>query len=278
MTERLPLASGDLAFARYGTDGPTIVALHGAGADHLALGLQVRALARSGFRVLSFDLPGSGGPQGSVSRRPFDIRPLAADIALALRRLDALPAGVFGHSLGSALAQEVALAAPDGVRAMALVCSWGRSDAFIMARMRRMIALARLLPPEVYAPMLVLPMMSRAYWQAHEADVARMQRAMMLSERAVSRDDLIAQLEACLRHDALERLAQLEIPTLVIAGERDENTPLPYGRELASTLPRARLLTIKGESASHLLHVEVADTVNESLVSFFRSELLPSPA
>ena len=277
MTERLHFESGDLSFARYGDDGPTIVALHGAGADHLVLGLQVRALARSGFRVLSFDLPGSGGPQGSSPRRPLNLRTLAADIAHALMRLDALPAGIFGHSLGSALAQEVALALPDGIRAMALLCSWGRSDAYIAARMQRMISLAQQLPPETYAPMLVLPMMSRSYWLSHEDDVTRMQRAMMLSERAVPSTDLVVQLEACLQHDALNHLARLDVPTLVVSGEHDENTPLAYGRELADTLPRARLLTIKGENASHLLHVEVAETVNSSLVSFFRSELLPSP-
>lgn len=70
------------------------------------------------------------------------------------------------------------------------------------------------------------------------------------------------------------KLGDLDIPVLLLWGERDRVFPLDeYGMPLKETIPRAKLLVAKG--AGHGAHLEKPEKFNELLLDFLSETLLP---
>jgi pimeloyl-ACP methyl ester carboxylesterase len=88
------------------------------------------------------------------------------------------------------------------------------------------------------------------------------------------------QAQAYLRHDALEHLAEVTSPTLVIVGEQDLLTPPWVCRELAESIPGSRFEIIKGDGSSHLVALERPDDFNHLVTQFLVASqpALPSVA
>jgi len=64
-----------------------------------------------------------------------------------------------------------------------------------------------------------------------------------------------------------EDLGNLQTPTLLVWGEKDDLFPVDdYGRELKNKLPRSKLLIIKG--ASHSAYLDKPDVFNDLLLDF----------
>lgn len=85
----------------------------------------VPALAE-GHKVIAYDHRGMGG--STPSENAVSMRSLADDAAALLEALDVGPAHVIGWSLGSAVAQELALNHADKVASLVLYGTWGRGD------------------------------------------------------------------------------------------------------------------------------------------------------
>ena len=70
------------------------------------------------------------------------------------------------------------------------------------------------------------------------------------------------------------KLADLDIPVLLLWGERDKVFPLDeYGISLKEMLPRAKLLVAK--HAGHGAHLEKPDEFNDLLRNFLSEVMLP---
>jgi pimeloyl-ACP methyl ester carboxylesterase len=80
---------------------------------------------------------------------------------------------------------------------------------------------------------------------------------------------------AVLAADLRPRLGQINAPTLVIWGERDNLVPLEYGKLLAESLPNARLEVIEG--AGHNPMWDRPDELNRLVAGFLDSEGDESP-
>ena len=65
---------------------------------------------------------------------------------------------------------------------------------------------------------------------------------------------LLGDFIACDRFDVVQRLGEIEKPTLVVAGSADQLTPIKYARFLAERIPRASLVTLEG--AGHMVMLE----------------------
>lgn len=69
-----------------------------------------------------------------------------------------------------------------------------------------------------------------------------------------------------LTHDAEDLLPQIDVPTLIVAGERDLFTPLERSREMADRIPGAELLVLR--EGSHAALVEQPELVALSIEKF----------
>ena len=74
---------------------------------------------------------------------------------------------------------------------------------------------------------------------------------------------LRAAIECLPSHDVRARLGEIAAPTLVLVGERDEETPLSYAEALAAGIAGARLQIIP--AAGHISNLEAPEAVNIAL-------------
>jgi pimeloyl-ACP methyl ester carboxylesterase len=169
----------------------------------------------------------------------------AAWAAEAIADLPA-PRAVIGHSLGGAVALELALARPDLVDGLVLVATGARLPVPDHA-LERAAADFRAECERVVRASFV---------SEDERRIERSVEAMM----AVGPETLAGDYRACRAYDARERLPGLRVPTLVLSAAEDPLTPVWMGEELARALPAAVMAVIAG--ASHLLMIEAPRAVN----------------
>ena len=241
-------------------DGPPLVLIAGLGAKGTSWHPFLEEAAGR-FRVLTFDNRGSGRAapiDGAIS-----LRDLALDL---LRLLDAEGIeriGVVGRSMGGMIAQELALLAPERVVRLVLVSTSGRSDAHLAGVFELWARMAeRGVPPEIRHQ-------SSLYWcvgcEALERD-ERVRAYLFAKARADRPGDYAAQARACARHDLLNALPRISVPTLVVTGTDDRLTPAFHAEELAKAIPGARLAYIPG--AGHLAYLEAPDSFNSEVLGF----------
>jgi 3-oxoadipate enol-lactonase len=119
----------DVAWDQFGLGEPVLM-INGIGADRTAWSLQTPAIARNS-RAITFDNRDVGETGAGREPRPYSMRRFADDAAGLLTALGVGRVHVVGASMGGAIAQEFALAYPERVLSLTLVCSWAKTDAWL---------------------------------------------------------------------------------------------------------------------------------------------------
>ena len=65
-------------------------------------------------------------------------------------------------------------------------------------------------------------------------------------------------------------LGRIEVPTLLLAGERDQTAPAVVMEKMAARIPQARFLTLS--RAGHLTNLEQPTAFNAALAEFLAAE------
>lgn len=253
--------------------GTPVILLHGLGASLYAWRKNIGSIAAAGFRVIAFDNRGFG-----FSDQPPTGYDNAAYVHLAVALLDSLhlaDAVLVGHSIGGAIAAQVAIAYPQRVRGLVLIGSAGLGVrepwlfrvtrwpivGSLAAGLRGRGVTARLLKSTYADPSKVTESDVDQYY----APVARDGYGRAL--RGVLRE---------FRFDALEgRLDRIACPTLVLWGERDRWVPLALGRASAAGIARSALIIVP--QAGHSVQEEAADEVNRLVIKFLDEGLPQTP-
>lgn len=254
-----------LAFERYGSGRPVVfIAGIGAGRD-MWLPSHIAALTDAGHEVVVFN--NRGIPPSDVPPPPYSIDAMAADAAGLIEALALPPSTVVGFSLGALVAQELALARPDLIRAAVLIGSLGRKDVT-----RRQLAHDA----------------ARDITSAHASGPSAAVRALQLFGPSTLGDDdwmtrylagagasveatpgLVGQQLASSAYDnRLGALAGIEVPCLIVSFELDLLVPAQLGRELASTIPGAHYAEVGGCGHGGLW--ERPNIVMSTIVEFLR--------
>jgi len=254
--------------------GAPVVFLHGLGASMYAWRKNLGAVAAAGFRVIAFDNRGFG-----LSDKPPTPYDNGAYARLAIALMDSLrlaDAVLVGHSMGGAIAADVAIEYPQRVRGLVLVGSVGLGAREpLLFRMARWPVLGR----------VAIAFRGRGF-------TGRLLRATYFDPGKVTEADVdqyyapVAQpdygraLLGALRQfrfDALEgRLDHIAAPTVVLWGEEDRWVPLGLGRALASGVTRSAFLSVP--HAGHSVQEEAPDEVNHLLIRFLKDGLPRVPA
>jgi pimeloyl-ACP methyl ester carboxylesterase len=250
------LPDGDiLAYAVYG-DGEPLLLVTGT-----ALAMQhwpqavIDALAAA-YRVIVYDHRGMGA--SSPTDREVSVRSLAGDAAALLDHLAAGTAHILGWSLGSAVAQELALARPDLVASLMLYATWGRPDGFLRCM------LAALRTPWLYGDtangLATLGLAQSPEGLESPELIAAMAAAQPFMPRSPDQVAMtVRQWDADQAHDSLDRLPGITAPTTVLVGEQDLLTPPRLGRAVAERIPGARFVVMVGAGTSHGMIYERCD-------------------
>ncbi|KAB1904360.1 alpha/beta fold hydrolase [Micromonospora sp. AMSO1212t] len=251
MTLALPPADertvdGRRTRCRISGDGPPVVLLHGIGRtldDFTALHA---ALARDHL-VLAVDLPGHGG--SAPLDGPHTLPALAAAVA---RFLDAAgvtgPAHLVGNSLGGAVAMRLAADVPQRVASLALLNSAGFGrEVTVALRLLAVRPLARLLlRPD---PRIIRRTERAIFFDPAYVTDERIARALAVAGQPHAARvmlELVRDLGTWRgvrpqwRADLLDAVAALDLPTLLVWGERDLVLPAAHLAYARTRLPDAR--------------------------------------
>ncbi len=218
--------------------GPAaVVFVHGAAFDHSVWQWQSRYLAHHGHAVLAVDLPGHGRSPGTARRT---VGALADWVAAFIEAAGLERAAVVGHSMGSIVALETAIRHPARVNKLALIgisAPMPVGEAFLAA--------ARDDSPAGFDMEVAWGHARGALLAQSPVPGASLHGASRALNARAGEGVLHADLEACHAwQPPLAAIRALKLPTLVIAGRRDQMTPLKAGRALAAEIPGATLLTL----------------------------------
>jgi 3-oxoadipate enol-lactonase len=243
-------------------EGPDVLLVHAGIADSRMWEPLADRLVAAGYRTIAPDLRGFGRtplPPGVVSN--------AADLVAVLDEVAVAEAVVVGASFGGRVALELALRAPERVRALALLDSnldafeW--SDALDVFDAEETAALER----------------------GDVEDAVRANVRMWVTRGGRAADPAVVDLVATMQRDAFaaqigvdadfepndppvaERLREIAAPALVLAGADDVEDFRRIGERLVAELPAAEPLVVI-DGAAHLPALERPDAVADVLVPF----------
>lgn len=259
MTDLVDIQRRGYAWRECGT-GETVVFLHGLGGSRISWDPQLEALGRA-RRAAAWDLPGYGDA-APLAERPVTFRALAAAANRWITEMGADHAHVVGISMGGMIAQYLAAWHPAVVRSLTLMST---SPAFGLDGTRpadwqaaRLAPLDQGLQPADFADRVL-----RSIAGPHITPEAfEAQRAAMVR---ISGPALRTSIECLISHDSRPLLASIAVPTLVLVGDLDEETPPSYAEQLADRIPGAMLTVVP--DAGHLLSAEAPDAVNELILA-----------
>jgi pimeloyl-ACP methyl ester carboxylesterase len=247
---------GDIAVAvqEYG-DGEPLLVINGT-SQSLGFWADMAGVWGARHRVITYDLRGMGGSERGSGE--FTVASLAQDALGLLDALEVERTQVLGYSLGSAIAQELALAAPDRVSSLVLYCTWARSDGFQRAMMTGLAHPWRVGNVEAGLGALGVAF-SPQLLDSPEFGALIEQLLPLFPSTPEQIQTCAEQWDADMGHDTLDRLGEISAPTLVIAGEQDLLTPPWHGKQVAEAIPGAKLEMFTGPGSSHALGVERAE-------------------
>ena len=228
----------------------------------------IDALASS-RRVVTFDNVGVGGSTGAT---PSDIQQMARGAIAFITALDIAQVDILGFSIGSFVAQEIALTRPAIVRRLILASSAPQGAAGMhgwAADVIGAIGTPRTSPDEYLS---VFFASSSASQQAGQEALQRMYARTENRDAATTWATREAQYDAVCSwgvpdHSLLQRLSCLDLPVFVANGDSDPMILPHYSYLLAGLIPQARVKIYPDAAHGFLFqhHAEFAGDVDAFL-------------
>ena len=225
----------------------TVVLSHAIGCDLTMWDALANQLAEDN-RVIAYDHRGHGGSESPAG--PYAMADLADDAAALLRELDTGPVVWVGLSMGGMVGQELALRHPALVRGLVLANTTSAYPQAARDAWQQRIATVGENGIEAIADAVMGRYFHDGFRADHAATVARFRRRVVATDKV----GYIGCCNAVGTVDTTARLGAIKVPTLVIAGELDQGTPIEMSQTLVDGIAGARLEVLK--QASHLSAIE----------------------
>jgi pimeloyl-ACP methyl ester carboxylesterase len=226
---------------------------------------------------------GRSAPPADPAR--VDIAAHADDLGCVRRHVGDPPCVLFGHSMGCQVALEAYRARPDKVRGLVLLCgSFGNVTSTFHG-----VPVLDLILPKLLDLVQKSPDIVRALWsrlpprlalkialKAGEIDPERVHTEDVLPYLSHMTDVdfpmFLRMLRAAGEHTAGDLLARVDVPVLVIAGERDTFTPAFLAAAMTEAMPHGELLMVP--RGTHVTPIEQPQLVNARITQFLRDRVL----
>lgn len=259
----MPFAQLPDARIHYDLSGPagadTIVFSNSLGATLSMWEPQVASLTGK-FRVLRYDTRGHG--QSSITPGPYRMEQLARDVVALLDFLKLDRVYFCGLSMGGQTGMWLGVNAPQRFRKLAL-CNTA----------------AKIGTPETWNPRIEAvragsmksvsgAVMERWFTANFRANSPEVVSAVQRTFESHDPEGYVANCGAIRDYDARESIADIPLPTLVIAGAHDPATTPAEGRFLADRVSGARYVEL---DAAHLSNIEAHQPFNSELAAFLQN-------
>ncbi len=263
------LVSVDLHCTQEGEGLPLIVHHGGPGLDQTVIAPHLNPLVQH-VQLICYDHRGSGRSAAPQGPDPYKIDRFVGDLDALAKTLDARPFALLGHSFGGIVALHFALAHPELLTHLILVCTPtshdfiqqvedalpSRLDQEALAEMRSL----QDSKPSDYVMRRSLELLAPIYFH----DPARVSELKLDSVQFGPESQAV--WDSLEGFDLRPRLSEIEVPTLVIAGDSDLSVTPERARETADALPHSKLLVIK--NSGHYPFIEQPEAFNSGVLQF----------
>jgi len=239
--------------------------------------------------VIGWDYRGHGGQPTPSEHRDLGVAAFASDAHAVVRAAGQGPAIVTGLSFGVQVALEVWRRHPEMVRALVLICGTAghpldRLSPSPVVRSAAIGALQALGRQRTVAARLLGVLRGRAGRRiarevayltggAHRGSCPTDVLDGLFAHVAELDPELVGNVVAAyLRHTAEPALPTIRVPTLIIAGDRDQLTPVATAERMQRAIPGSRLVVFPGHT--HLVQVEQPREVHAAIDAFLADHAL----
>jgi 3-oxoadipate enol-lactonase len=245
--------------------GLPVVLLHGFPLNSTLWQSQQQGLSDH-YRVITPDLRGhvaSPAPPGV-----YEMATLARDVFALLDSLQIEKAAILGHSMGGYATLAAWNLAPERFLALGLIASHAWPDTDEARQGRFMLANKVAAEGSQAAAAAMLPKLF-APGRAEGDPLVEQVRQMIL---ATPRAAIIGSLNGmAVRPDATATLKTIDIPALILAGEKDQIVPRAKAEEMVTVLPKGTLAVI--ENSGHTPMLEQPQATTAAIRAFLDSKI-----
>lgn len=235
--------------------------LHGVGGGHHAWEKQLPYFGGLGYPSHAWDQPGYGH---SPIVEPYGLEHIAAALAKLIESLGNEPVVLVGHSMGGMVAQEAYARHPQLVKALVL-CFTSPAFAGGDSDFTKQFIAARIAPLDQGKTM---------------ADIAAQLIPTMGSNSRLA-EQIMAKVppetyrkavHLLTTFDRRKELADIKVPTLLIAGAEDRTAPPAMMERMSQKIPGAEYVLLK--DCGHLGPMDRPEAFNAALLSFLKRHKL----
>ena len=232
---------------------PTLVFLHGSGQQGSFWEAQVNGLTPVA-NTIAVDLPGHGASDGPGFSRVADYARSVVDLITAIQAPAPIPCGL---SLGGAVALELLIAHGRHLKA-GILANTG-------ARLRVLPAIIATVERDYDAHLKALIDFAVAPANRTDEAICRRVLACATAGSAITANDF----RACDAFDAMDRVAAIDRPVLVLSADQDLLTPPKYADWMAANINGAQQARI--DDAGHMSPIERPQDFNAAIAGFLGS-------
>lgn len=226
-----------------------ILFIHGAGGGQYTWGSQKGFFERE-FNPIIIELPGHGESSGEGEQ---EIMIYAEQVYKFLQALGIQKVFLVGHSMGGAIVQTLALTHPEVIKGIILVGTGARLKVLPMILDGIKNNFKETIPRII----------QYAYSRKAPPELIKDGVTQMLKCRP---EVLHGDFSACDRFDVMKEVEKIDLPTLILCGEDDALTPVPYSQFLHSRIKGSKLEVLS--NAGHMVMMESPQAFNEKIREF----------
>lgn len=230
---------------------PNVLVIHGAGQSSVCWEKQFDFFnSYKRFNFFLIDLPGHGKSEGNGF---ISIKEYADFIEDFVQKLNLKDLILIGHSMGGRISQIFAINYPDVVIGCVLVGTGAR------IRVTKATLKAAENDFEYFGRMATKNSFSESTPQKTKE---------IFYERLINSSQItcVNDLIACNEFDVIDDITKINIPTLIIAGEKDILAPVKHSKNLNKDIKNSKMFVISG--AGHFMMIEKPDEFNKLINNY----------
>lgn len=247
-------------------EGTPLLLLMGFGADGDVWELHAAEYQKH-FKCIILDNRGVGKSDAPIG--PYNTEMMADDAIAVLDHLGIEETQVAGISMGGAIAQSLALNHPTRVKSLALISTWPVFDNYAKTVYENLKKLRKVAKPDDFMELLQLWIFAPPHYKDNLADLKDGQKAAADNANPQKASGFDGQLDACINHNAVPRLHEIKVPTLITIGMMDIFTPPPFSDILHEKIAGSTIERFP--TGGHVHHWEDLERFNKVTTDFFLS-------
>lgn len=236
----LKISNTDMDYICFGTGKENLIMIPGLGdglktvkGTALPFALMYRKLARK-YRVFVFS-------RRNILPEGFSTEDMAKDLNTAMEQLGIQSAYILGVSEGGMIAQYLAIQHPERVKKLILAVTLSRQNETVQKVIGNWIDMAKTGDYRGIMIDTAKKSYSKRYWRK----LRWMYYLLSVFGKPRSFSRFIVQSRACLTHDAYAELKNIQCPTLIIGGEKDQIVTGKASRDMRKQICNSKLVMYK---------------------------------